>query len=86
VVEPRTLLGEFANVLHALTSVLLPPAQSQVWTQASAEHDVVATVVVPHPEYVAFAAHFGFVPDFCETAIPNRRAWWSVWLATPSAI
>jgi hypothetical protein len=34
---------------------------------------VVANVVVPHPEYVAFAAHFGFVPDFCEAADPESK-------------
>ena len=28
----------------------------------------VANVVVPHPEYVRFAAHYGFRPDFCEAA------------------
>jgi transposase len=29
---------------------------------------VVANVVVPAPGYVAFAAHYGFRPDFCEAA------------------
>jgi transposase len=32
---------------------------------------VVANVVVPHPEYVAFARRFGFRPDFCEGADPE---------------
>ncbi len=27
---------------------------------------VVANVVVPHPDYVRFATHFSFRPDFCE--------------------
>jgi hypothetical protein len=34
---------------------------------------VVANVVVPHPEYVAFAHHFGFRPDFCEAADPESK-------------
>jgi len=34
---------------------------------------VVANVVVPHPEYVAFAARFGFRPDFCEAADPESK-------------
>ena len=29
---------------------------------------VVANVVVPAPEYLRFAAHYGFRPDFCEAA------------------
>jgi transposase len=34
---------------------------------------VVANVVVPHPEYVAFAARYGFRPDFCEAADPESK-------------
>jgi hypothetical protein len=34
---------------------------------------VVANVVVPHPDYVRFAAHYGFVPDFCEAADPESK-------------
>ena len=34
---------------------------------------VVANVVVPHPDYVAFAAHAGFTPDFCEAADPESK-------------
>src|SRR5712692_9945705 len=34
---------------------------------------VVANVVVPHPEYVRFAMHFGFRPDFCEAADPESK-------------
>jgi hypothetical protein len=35
---------------------------------------VVANVVVPAPEYVRFAAHYGFRPDFCEAADPESNA------------
>ena len=34
---------------------------------------VVANVVVPHPEYVQFAAFYGFKPDFCEGADPESK-------------
>jgi transposase len=33
----------------------------------------VANVVVPHPDYVRFAAHYGFRPDFCEAADPESK-------------
>jgi transposase len=34
---------------------------------------VVANVVVPSPDYVRFAAHYGFLPDFCEAADPESK-------------
>jgi transposase len=34
---------------------------------------IVANVVVPHPEYVRFAAFYGFRPDFCEGADPESK-------------
>src|SRR5215210_9110410 len=34
---------------------------------------VVANVVVPHPDYVAFATRYGFRPDFCEAADPESK-------------
>jgi transposase len=34
---------------------------------------VVANVVVPTPDYVRFAAHYGFRPDFCEAADPKSK-------------
>lgn len=33
----------------------------------------VANVVVPHPEYVLVAAHYGFRPHFCEAADPESK-------------
>jgi hypothetical protein len=33
----------------------------------------VANVVVPTPDYVRFAAHYGFRPDFCEAADPESK-------------
>jgi transposase len=34
---------------------------------------VVANRVVPTPEYVRFAAHYGFAPDFCEANDPQSK-------------
>ena len=34
---------------------------------------VVANIVVPTAEYVRFAAHYGFRPDFCEAADPESK-------------
>ena len=34
---------------------------------------VVANIVVAAPAYVAFAAHYGFRPDFCEAADPESK-------------
>jgi len=34
---------------------------------------IVANVVIPHPEYVRFAARYGFRPDFCEAADPESK-------------
>ena len=34
---------------------------------------VVANVVVPAPEYLRFAAHYGFGPDFCEANDPESK-------------
>ena len=34
---------------------------------------VVANVVVPAAEYVRFASHYGFRPDFCEAADPESK-------------
>lgn len=35
--------------------------------------NTVAGLVVPHPDYVRFATHFGFRPDFCEAADPESK-------------
>ena len=34
---------------------------------------VVANVVIPTPDYVRFAAHYGFAPDFCEGHDPASK-------------
>lgn len=34
---------------------------------------VVANVMIPTPDYVRFATHYGFRPDFCEAADPESK-------------
>ncbi len=34
---------------------------------------VVANVVVPTPDYLRLAAHYGFRPDFCQAADPESK-------------
>jgi transposase len=34
---------------------------------------VVANVMIPTPDFVRFATHFGFRPDFCEAADPESK-------------
>ncbi|QHN15688.1 IS21 family transposase [Gordonia amarae] len=34
---------------------------------------VVANVVIPTPQYVRFAAHYGFAPDFCHASDPESK-------------
>ena len=34
---------------------------------------VVENVVVPTPDYVRFATHYGFRPDFCHAADPESK-------------
>lgn len=62
-----TLLAECFEELGAVPAVVLSDRMSCL------KNGVVANVVVPHPEYVRFAAHFGFRPDFCESADPESK-------------
>ena len=34
---------------------------------------VVANVMIPTPQYVRFAAHYGFAPDFCHASDPESK-------------
>ena len=45
---------------------------------------VVADVVVPTPDYVRFATHYRFRPDFCHAKDPRARGSWRTWSTTPS--
>ena len=66
----QTTLRLLAECLTELGGV---PAHVLTDRMGCLKAGVVANVVVPHPEYVAFAAHFGFAPDFCEAADPESK-------------
>lgn len=61
------LLAECIDELGAVPHVVLSDRMGCLRAQT------VANVVVPHPDYVRFATHFGFRPDFCEAADPESK-------------
>jgi len=61
------LLAECFELLGGVPGVLLTDRMGCL------KGGVVANVVVPAPGYVAFAAHYGFRPDFCEAADPESK-------------
>ncbi len=61
------LLAECFEELGGVPSVVLADRMGCL------KAGVVANVVVPHPDYVRFAAHYGFRPDFCEAADPESK-------------
>jgi transposase len=68
--DQSTTLGLLAECFEALGGV---PAVVLADRMACLKGGVVANVVVPAPGYVAFAAHYGFRPDFCEAADPESK-------------
>jgi transposase len=66
----ETTLGLLAECLEALGGV---PRVVLADRMACLKAGVVANVVVPHPDYVRLAAHYGFRPDFCEAADPESK-------------
>ncbi len=61
------LLAECFEAIGGVPTVVLADRM------ACLKAGVVANVVVPHPEYVRFASHFGFRPDFCEAHDPESK-------------
>ena len=66
----QTTLGLLAECFEALAGV---PKVVLADRMACLKTGVVANVVVPHPDYVRFATHYGFRPDFCEAADPESK-------------
>ena len=65
-----TTLGLLAQALHAAGGV---PAKLLTDRMACLKGGVVADVVVPTPDYVRLAAHYGFSPDFCHAQDPQSK-------------
>jgi hypothetical protein len=61
------LLAECFEELGGVPAVVLSDRMSCL------RAGIVANVVVPHPDYVRLATHFGFRPDFCEAADPESK-------------
>ena len=61
------LLAECFEALGGVPAVVLSDRMSCL------RAGIVANVVVPHPDYVRLATHFGFRPDFCEAAAPESK-------------
>ena len=68
--KAATTLGLLAEALHAAGGV---PAKLLTDRMGCLKGGVVANVVVPTPEYVRFAAHYGFTPDFCHAQDPQSK-------------
>jgi transposase len=65
-----TTLGLLAECFEVLGGV---PGTVLADRMGCLKGGVVANVVVPTAEYVRFAAHYGFRPDFCEAADPESK-------------
>jgi transposase len=65
-----TTLAQLAECFEVLGGV---PGKVLADRMGCLKGGVVANVVVPTAGYVAFAAHYGFRPDFCEAADPESK-------------
>ena len=68
--KATTTLALIAQALAAAGGV---PAKVLADRMACLKGGVVANVVVPTPDYVRFAAHHGFAPDFCHANDPQSK-------------
>jgi transposase len=66
----ETTLAMLAECFEVLGGV---PGKVLADRMACLKGGVVANVVVPAPEYLRLAAHYGFRPDFCEAADPESK-------------
>lgn len=65
-----TTLAMLAECFEELGAV---PAKVLSDRMGCLKNGIVANLVVPHPEYLRFAAHYGFMPDFCEGMDPESK-------------
>lgn len=68
--KASTTLAMIAEALETIGGV---PAKILADRMGCLKGGVVANVVVPTPDYVRFASHYGFVPDFCHGADPQSK-------------
>ena len=68
--QAATTMGMLAECFEVLGGV---PAKVLADRMGCLKGGVVANVVVPTGDYVSFAGHYGFVPDFCNAADPASK-------------
>jgi transposase len=68
--KSETTLAMLAECFEILSGV---PGKVLADRMGCLKGGVVANVVVPTAEYVRFASHYGFRPDFCEAADPESK-------------
>ncbi|SIE12183.1 transposase [Mycobacteroides abscessus subsp. abscessus] len=68
--KASTTLALIAEALAAIGGV---PAFVLADRMACLKGGVVANVVVPTPDYVRLAGHYGFAPDFCHASDPQSK-------------
>lgn len=68
--QQATTLGMLAECFEAIGGV---PKVALADRMGCLKGGVVANVVVPAPDYVRFAAHYRFRPDFCHAADPESK-------------
>ena len=81
--KATTTLAMIAEALAAIGGV---PAKVLADRMGCLKGGVVANVVVPTANYVRFATHYGFRPDWCHTGDRSPGASWSTCAATRSPI
>jgi transposase len=62
-----------ALIAEALTAIGGVPTRVLADRMGCLKGGVVANVVVPTPEYVRLASHYGFAPDFCHANDPQSK-------------
>lgn len=77
-----TTLALIAETLAAIGGV---PSRVLADRMACLKGGVVANVVVPTPDYVRLAGHYGFVPDFCHAHDPQSKGIVKTCVAKPNA-
>lgn len=68
--KASTTLALIAETMAAIGGV---PARVLADRMACLKGGVVANVVVPTPDYVRLASHYGFAPDFCHANDPQSK-------------
>lgn len=68
--KATTTMSLIAEALDLVGGV---PSKVLADRMACLKGGVVANVVIPTPDYVRFAAHYGFAPDFCHAGDPQSK-------------